>query len=75
LKKKKQVRQVKINELREMTIVELTKKIELAKDELFKLRFQLAINQLENVGRIKEARRNIARLKTILRESELGISS
>jgi large subunit ribosomal protein L29 len=66
---------VKINELREMTIVELTKKIELAKDELFKLRFQLAINQLENVGRIKEARRNIARLKTILRESELGISS
>ena len=66
---------MKVNELREMTMVELTKKIELAKDEHFKLRFQLATNQLENVGRIKEARRNIARLKTILRESELGISS
>jgi large subunit ribosomal protein L29 len=66
---------VKVNELKEMTMVELTKKIDSAKDELFKLRFQLATNQLENVGRIKEARRNIARLKTILRERELGISS
>ncbi len=66
---------MKVNELKEMTMVELTKKIDSAKDELFKLRFQLATNQLENVGRIKEARRNIARLKTILRERELGISS
>ncbi|GAB6273445.1 MAG: 50S ribosomal protein L29 [Peptococcaceae bacterium] len=66
---------MKVDELREMTALELTKKIDLAKDELFKLRFQLAVNQLENVGRIKEARRNIARLKTILREYELGISS
>jgi large subunit ribosomal protein L29 len=69
------MKQMKVDELREMTTLELTKKIDLAKDELFKLRFQLAVNQLENVGRIKEVRRNIARLKTILREYELGISS
>lgn len=66
---------MKVKELREMTTLELTKKVDSAKDELFKLRFQLATNQLENVGRIKEARRNIARLKTIIREYELGISS
>jgi large subunit ribosomal protein L29 len=66
---------VKVNELKEMTMVELTKKIDSANDDVFYLWFELASNHLEIVGRIKEARRNIARLKTILRERELGISS
>ncbi|KJS14380.1 MAG: 50S ribosomal protein L29 [Peptococcaceae bacterium BRH_c8a] len=44
-----------------------------AKDELFRLRFQLATGQLDNAMRIKEVRRNIARVKTVIREREIGI--
>lgn len=56
-----------------MTHEELTKKIDDSKDELFKLRFQLATGQLDNPMRIKEVRRNIARAKTVIRQRELGI--
>jgi large subunit ribosomal protein L29 len=65
---------VKASELREMTDQELIKKLADAKDELFRLRFQLATGQLDNPMRIKEVRRNIARVKTIIREREIGIN-
>jgi len=67
------VRLMKSKELRELSDEELAKKLDDSKDELFKLRFQLATNQLDNPMKIKEARRNIARLKTIMRERELGL--
>jgi len=59
--------------LRDLTDEELAKKLEESKDELFRLRFQLATNQLDNPMRLKEVRKNIARLKTVIRERELGI--
>ena len=62
-----------IKELRELSNEELAKKLADSKDELFKLRFQMATGQLENYMRLKEVRQNIARVKTILREREIGI--
>lgn len=67
------MRSVKVNELREMTDVELRKKLADTKDELFRLRFQSATGQLDNPMKIQEVRRRIARLKTVMREKELGI--
>lgn len=64
---------MKAKELRELTTEELNKKLDESKDELFKLRFQLATGQLENPLKIKQVRHNIARVKTIIRERELGI--
>ncbi len=64
---------MKVKELRELTDAELSKKLSDSKEELFKLRFQLATGQLDNVMKLKEVRRNIARVKTIIRERELGI--
>jgi len=61
----------KVKELRELTDEELEKKLIDLKDELFRLRFQLATGQLENPMRIREVRRNFARAKTIAREREL----
>ena len=57
--------------LREMTDVELNNKLAKLKEELFNLRFQNAINQLENPMRLKAVRKEIAVVKTILREREL----
>ncbi len=65
---------MKARTLRELSDEELAKKLEESKDELFRLRFQLATNQLDNPMRIKEVRKNIARLKTVIRERELGIN-
>ena len=53
-------------QLQGMTAEELTKELTDAKKELFNLRFQNATNQLENTGRIKEVRKNIARIQTVL---------
>ncbi|MEG6616903.1 50S ribosomal protein L29 [Peptococcaceae bacterium 1198_IL3148] len=64
---------MKAKELRELTVEELNKKLDESKDELFKLRFQLATGQLDNPLKIKQVRHNIARVKTIIRERELGI--
>jgi len=64
---------VKVSEIRELTDEELVRKIADSKDELFRLRFQLATGQLDNVMRIKEVKRRIARLRTVLRERELSI--
>lgn len=64
---------MKVSELREMTDAELNKKLGDSKDELFKLRFQMATGQLDNPTKLQEVRRKIARVKTIMRERELGI--
>lgn len=65
---------MKANELekiRELNDVELSKKLSDLKEELFHLRFQHAINQLENPMRLKAVRKEIAVVKTIIREREL----
>ncbi|MBQ9515137.1 MAG: 50S ribosomal protein L29 [Ruminococcus sp.] len=55
-------------ELRELTEEELQLKLKDLKEELFNLRFQLAINQLENPMRITAVKRDIARVSTVMRE-------
>ena len=59
---------MKATELREMTDVELNKQLKDLKAELFNLRFQHAINQLENPGRIEAVKKDIARVMTVLAE-------
>jgi large subunit ribosomal protein L29 len=59
-------------ELRELTVEELHEKHRQFKEELFNLRFQNAIGQLGNTSRIKEVRRTIARVLTIMREKEIA---
>ena len=63
---------MKVKEIRELSDEELQDKLKELKEELFNLRFQLATGQLENRMRIKEVRRGIARVKTILRERALS---
>ncbi len=60
-----------IKDFRELDLAELNKKLADLKDELFHLRFQLAINQLENPMRITAVKKDIARVKTIIREKEI----
>ena len=62
---------MKPNKVREMSNVELKNELSNLKSELFKLRFQSATNQLDNPLQIKSVRKDIARVKTILREREL----
>ena len=59
---------------RAMSAAELDKKVVDLKEELFNLRFQHATGQLENTARLKAVKRDIARMYTVLRERELGIS-
>lgn len=54
-----------------MSVEELQAKVASLKEELFNLRFQLAVNNLDNPARIREVRKSIARCKTIIREREL----
>ena len=61
---------MKVNEIRELTPEEMKTKEQEFKEELFNLRFQLATGQLENTARIKEVRKSIARIKTVLREQQ-----
>ncbi len=61
---------MEINEIRELSVDELNAKLKELKTELFNLRFQLAINQLENTNRIPEVKRDIARVMTILSEKK-----
>jgi len=58
--------------LRELSDEELNRKLRELKEELFNLRFQKAAGQLENPARIRQVRRDIARILTILRERELS---
>ena len=55
-----------VNELRGKSVEELNEELVAAKKELFNLRFQNATNQLDNTSRIKEVRKNIARIQTII---------
>ncbi len=57
-----------VKELREENVESLQEQLVAAKKELFNLRFQNATNQLDNTGRIKEVRKNIARIQTIITE-------
>lgn len=61
---------MKATDFRSMSEKELNDKLSELKGELFNLRFQHAINQLENPGRIKAVKRDIARVKTVIRENE-----
>ncbi len=63
---------MKTSELREMTTAELETKLQNLKEELFNLRFQLAINQLDNPMRIKAVKKDIARVQTVMRQNELS---
>ena len=62
----------KADELRELHDPELTVRLDEAKQELFNLRFQLVTGQLDNPARIGEVRRDIARIKTVIREREIA---
>ena len=62
---------MKLNEMREKTVDELKAELVSKKEELFNLRFQHAINQLDNPQKIVETRKTIARIMTIIREKEL----
>ena len=59
---------MKATEIRELNMVELWDKLKELKDELFNLRFQLAVNQLDNPTRIKAVKKDIARVKTVMQE-------
>jgi large subunit ribosomal protein L29 len=62
----------KAAELRELPDDELLARIDSSKEELFNLRFQLATGQLDNTARLRELRREVARIATVLREREIG---
>lgn len=63
---------MKASELRDMKELELNKKLTELKEELFNLRFQHAINQLDNPQRIKTVKRDIARIKTVMNGMQPG---
>ena len=62
---------MKASEVRDLTTAELESKLKDLKAELFNLRFQHAINQLENPGRNETVKKDIARVKTVMRSNEL----
>ena len=61
-----------LKSLRTKTITELESEVRELKAQLFKLRFQLATNQLDNPVKIREVKRDIARVKTLIKEKELN---
>jgi large subunit ribosomal protein L29 len=63
---------MKTSEMRSLTELELNNQLNDAHQELFNLRFQRASGQLKNTARVNEVRKNIARIKTLLRERELA---
>lgn len=62
---------MKASEIKEMNIDELNDKLADLKKELFALRFQHAVNQLENTARLNAVKKDIARVKTVLRDLEI----
>ena len=67
---------MKASEIRDMSVEEMNEKLTGLKEELFALRFQLAVNQLDNTARLKAVKKDIARSKTVMREAEIksGVS-
>ncbi|GAA0524672.1 50S ribosomal protein L29 [Saccharopolyspora subtropica] len=65
---------VTASELRELSDEELVQRLKEAKEELFNLRFQMATGQLQNNQRLRTVRKDIARIYTIMRERELGLT-
>lgn len=63
---------MKAETLRELSTEELNKKVVELKEELFNLRFQMATGQLENPMQLKQVRKDIARVKTVIREREIA---
>ena len=63
---------MKVEEIRKMTDEELSSELASLKEELFKLRFQHATNQLDNPAQIAQVKRDIARIMTIQREKQLA---
>ncbi|OLR90634.1 50S ribosomal protein L29 [Actinokineospora bangkokensis] len=61
-------------DLRELTDEELVQRLREAKEELFNLRFQMATGQLDNNRRLRTVKHDIARVYTVMRERELGLS-
>jgi len=65
---------MRVSEIRVLSDQDLNKKLDDLKEELFNLRFRSAVGQLENPMRISTVRKTIARIKTVMRERELGIN-
>ena len=65
---------MKASEMKKLSTAELETKLKDLKAELFNLRFQLAINQLDNPMRVSAVKKDIARVKTVLRENEINNS-
>ena len=63
---------MELKKMREMTVVELNAELKKQKNELFNLRFQHVTGQLENPVKMRELKKDIARVKTILREKDLA---
>jgi large subunit ribosomal protein L29 len=63
---------MKAEEIREWDAVEITARLKELREEQFKLRFQSSMMEVENPGTLKQVRRDIARLRTVLRERELA---
>jgi large subunit ribosomal protein L29 len=66
------VKSVRTKEIRDLSAEELDAQLKNSKQELFNLRFQLVTGQLDNPMRIRDVKRTIARIKTIMRERETG---
>ena len=66
---------MKVKEIRDLTTEELQKKLTDLKVELFNLRFQLATGQLDNPMRVRDVKKSLARVKTIIRERDLESKS
>ncbi|MBM7650348.1 large subunit ribosomal protein L29 [Bacillus ectoiniformans] len=66
---------MKANEIIELTTAEIEQKVKSLKEELFNLRFQLATGQLENTARIRQVRKAIARMKTVIRQREIDVNN
>ena len=59
-------------EMRDLTYEELSEKLDEGKEELFNLRFQMATNQLDNTARLRQVRRDVARIATVMRQQEIA---
>lgn len=64
---------MKANEIKDMTVDEINSKLAELKQELFNLRFQHAVNQLENPKRLQAVKKDIARVKTFIRKQESNV--